>query len=154
MSLQSINQFSDNIRKITDKEYGAFEGFPQDAIEAAERWADVLVKFTQNISPPSINHEAARGVFISIYQNISSDPPNASIIIPQAYMAFAVSLGLGMVGYVATPPPVPISFLPIIPAGIAGATAEVQSDAMAAIIKAWFLTGTATPSGGSPIPWT
>jgi hypothetical protein len=154
MSLQSINQLSDNIRKITDSDFVGFEGFPESPQEAAERWANVLVEFTVNINPPSISHEAAKQAFIEVYQNISSEEQNASLVIPSSYHAFAVALGLGMSGYVAVPPPQPISFVSLVLPGISGATAEVQADTMAATIKTWFLGGTATPPGGSPIPWT
>ncbi len=145
------------IRKITDDTFELFEGFPSNANEMALRWSIAVHTYASSVVPVSLpaTSELGRIAFENIMKGILPNPPNGLILLPLAFTAYAVSLGLGMAPlFVGVPPPVPLVIAPIMPAGLVGAPASVQAASLGALIDVWFRTGTATPSaGGPPVIW-
>lgn len=144
------------IRKITDKDFSLFGGFPQNANETAYKWSVAVNNYAKSVIPASIGFELGRVAFENIMKGVVANPPNGAILFPLAFTAYAVQLGLGMAPlFIAVPPPIPLVLVPVFAAGLAGASAEVCADLMATTIHTWFKTGTATPAaGGSPILWS
>lgn len=71
-----------------------------------------------------------------------------------AFAAFAATVGSGMTGFVATPPPSPVGFATQFALPPPATHAEA-GEAIASLVDTWLKTGTATPSGGgSPSPWS
>jgi hypothetical protein len=67
---------------------------------------------------------------------------------------FAATVGGGMAGFVAVPPPAPVGFGDQFAQPHPATHAEAAS-AITTIVDAWMRTGTATPTaGGPPVNWS
>jgi len=142
------------IQKINDKVFAGFEGFPADAIEVADRWAEVVNVSGKDVVPSSTTAAAAREAFRVLM--LGATTPGAGLLIfPLAFTAYAVALAPGMAtAFTGTPPPIPIDFTSVYAIGNAGGSGEDCAIAMAAVIHAWFLTGTAVnTSVGGTVNW-
>lgn len=142
--------------KIMDKESPTHEGFPENTVEAASRWADAINAYAQSVVPPSANAEAARSAFETAMLAVSADAGNFYTVIKAAFTAYAAQLALGMAPtFTGVPPPVPIVLEPTAAIGLAGGTGSAVAAAMTAIIDAWFRTGTAVnASSGATTIWS
>ena len=146
---------SDLIREISDQTFTGFTGFPIDAPDTAAKWANILDLTASGVIPASLTTALAKSAFEIIFSSIDANLQNGLIIFPASFTAYAAALLPGMLpGFVGVPPASPIDVSPVIPIGLGGASAQVCADALANIIYLWFVTGTATPSGGgATIPW-
>lgn len=159
-----IATLAEEIRKFADKDFVGFVGFPATDVDAGIAWANAIDVYVGNgaaITPP-VTPLAATGAKEALALALAgiSAPGAAIAIFDVAFAAYALALIAGMLpGFVGTPPPLLLSVTPptiatVFLAGAAGATASVQATAMATLIHAWFVTGTATPSGGgASSPW-
>ncbi len=154
MELQTI---VNEIRKLSDPDYIDFEGFPE-GLDVSLRWSNAVHIYAKGVTPASLplNSELGRIAFENIFKGIVATPPNALLLLPQAFMAYATLLATGQApAFIGTPPLIPIIIAPVIPIGLGGGSAKQCAEVLGGIIHLWFSTGFATPSaGGSPIPWT
>ena len=123
-----------------------------DAAGCAQQWADAMGEYASAIVPVS---PAVAGAVATLAGSLAAafSSPAAAPGMESAFKAFAATVGAGMAGFVPTPPPSPVGF-----ASLFGqpppATGAAAASSMANLIDAWMRTGTATPPGGSPIPWS
>ncbi|TGK36275.1 hypothetical protein [Leptospira andrefontaineae] len=116
----------------------------QEAKDAAKNgWANALYECTKSIEPPSQSALAAKAAFLAAVGNNAMSIP----IFQAACNAFATTLGNGMTGHVATPPPTP--FLP--------SSSSQNYDSFLTQISQqlgdWFSTGLAAVPPSAPEPW-
>lgn len=144
------------LRKIMDKDYPAFVGFPPTSPAAAARWAQAVFLYAQPIIPPSTQALAAKSAMQSQLSSITHTPPNGDALFRAAFAQFALILAGGMApAFTATPPVVPIDLSSMYALGNSGANGTVCANQMATLVDLWFRTGIAVPSGGGPpIPWS
>lgn len=137
-------------RKISDKSYSLFEGFPETMPDVASRWAKAVYNYANPVIPASTSGVLAKDAFEIIMLGLAYG--SASITFQSAFTAFASALVVGMLPtFVATPPPVPIVLDPVFAAGFAGGSSEECANIFASIVNTWFKTGTAIPSGGGSL---
>lgn len=126
---------------------------PQSTGDAAQYWADSLNIYGLAVTPASTTQAAAVSAFIGLFNTMT--PATGLVIFPTCFAAYAATLGGGMAGWVAVPPPSPINFAPVQTAAVAGADQTQCLVLMVDILDAWFRTGTATPVAGGPaVPWS
>lgn len=147
--IPSLQDIEDRILRLTKDSHPNFQGWPVNVLQGLTNWGNLLVWLTENIVPASTTHEAARLAFISAGMNI---PVTGMAGLINAFTAYAATLGAGMAGYVATPPP-PIDFSAPLAIGLAGGSAEACAQAYAIVIREWIVTGTSSNISGS-IPWS
>lgn len=126
---------------------------PATSAQCAEAWADAIESYTLLVVPTSTTVSVAA---IALASDLLSafDSGDAPPTMELALAQFATTVGGGMAGFTATPPPGPVGFAaefaPPFPATHAAAAASVG-----ALIDTWMRTGTATPSGGgAPVNWS
>lgn len=150
------------LRKFMDPQYAGFQGWPTNDVDTAAAWANAIDVYTGSglsVFPVSTTGVIAKGILQTGLLGMSA--PGAAIpIFDIALLAYATSLGLGMLPtFVGAPPVLPLTVTPptlvtIIAAGLAGASSSEQAALMATWIDIWFKTGTAVPSaGGPPVLW-
>jgi hypothetical protein len=145
------NILKTEIKKITDKSFDQFEGFPETDPNVGIRWSLAINEYAKSILPVSITSEVAKEAFKTAMSG-SSIPGVGLVAFPAAFTAYATALATGMSpAFVAVPPPIPIVLAPIFVLGLSGEIAEVCASAMSDVIDEWFKTGTATPSGGGNV---
>ena len=156
MSILLAPDIVDLIREISDETFTEFIGFPIDQADSAAKWANIVDLTASGVIPQSLTASPAKDAFETAFSLIDADLQNGLIVFPASFAAYAGILAGGMApGFVGVPPGAPIDISPVIPLGLGGASAEVCALALANIIYLWFITGTATPSGGgSTIPWS
>lgn len=128
---------------------------PDTAAEAAQEWADAMEAFALAVIPPSTTVTTAAATLSTALAAAFGAPPSSAAM-EIAFAAFAVTVGGGMAGFTAVPPPLPVGFAsqftpPFPPSHIVAAT-EIGN-----IIDTWMRTGTATaipPPVVPPIPWS
>lgn len=123
------------------------------AAACAQQWTDAVGGYAAAVVPPSTTIAAAKSALAGGLAGAFAIPGGAIPGMESAFLSFATALGGGMAPFVAAPPPTPIGFA----AQFAGSplpTPGAAAGVMASLIDAWFRKGTATPPGGSPIPWT
>jgi hypothetical protein len=136
-----------------DPESPNFTSFPETTLEAAEKWSDGVNVYATNVVPVSSFGSIARQQFFSIMSTMNNF--NGITILPQAFAAYATQLALGMTGYTATPPPMPIDFSPVYSLGLAGGKNADCLSLLAEIVDIWFRTGIAIQiSSGVSQPWS
>lgn len=147
---------SDLIREISDEIFPQFIGFPVDQADSAAKWANIVDLTASGVIPASLTASPAKDAFETAFTAIDANLQNGLIVFPASFAAYAGILAAGMApGFVGVPPAASIDVSPVIPLGLGGASAQVCALALANIIYLWFITGTATPSGGgSAIPWS
>lgn len=115
---------------------------PATAAQCAQTWADAVQAYATGIVPPSATVAAAAATLASalVAPFGSSD---AAAGMEGAFSAFAVTVGGGMAGYTAIPPPAPVGFSTQF-AGAKPATHKEAGQQIGALIDGWMRTGTAT----------
>lgn len=126
---------------------------PATSALCAEAWADAIEAYALAIVPASTTVSLAAIALASDFLSAFTSG-NAAPVMELALAQFAITVGGGMAGFIATPPPGPVGFAaefaPPFPATHAAAAASVG-----ALIDTWVRTGTATPSGGgAPVNWS
>lgn len=126
---------------------------PDTHAECAQAWADAMDAYAVGIVPPSTTVAAAAATLSTALAG-AFQTDDAAPLMETAFLAFATTVGGGMAGFVAVPPPAPVDFAN----AFAEPYAETHSEAAAAlsaVIDAWMRTGTATPTAGGPaVPWS
>jgi len=141
------------IRKINDKDFAQFEGFPADYPETEKRWAKAVYTYAQDVVPASTLHADAKADFESTLGQ-AQGPADYKALLPAAFAAYAAKIASSMPGFTGTPPAAPVDFAPVAAIGFAGGSGSACSKAMAGIIDAWFRTGTATNNNtGATVNW-
>lgn len=132
--------------KILDSQSTNFVGFPQNTIEVANNWANVIDTYAKSVTPISTTFAIAKQLFFNTMLGIDANVGNGLVVLQNAFVAYASQLALGMTGagFVGTPPPTPIDFSTIVPIGLAGATGATIANLFSDITDTWFRTGTAT----------
>jgi len=153
MALNKITLLNE-LRKFGDPQYSGFTGWPSSLSDSADKWAEALGLYASTILPVSLGLTQAKSDFKTQFLLITSG--TAPVQLPVAFTAFALALGLGMQPlYTAVPPPIPISFTPVIAIGFVSSN-QVCLSLASDIIDVWFKTGTATLNSppGTTIPWS
>lgn len=154
-----------SLRSFMDKDYSGFAGFPVDELDAAARWANAVDAYTgggANIIPIAI--EVVPGMAKAALQaglSGMSVPLAGPLIFDVAFVAYATTLGVGMAPAFVAVPPIPgtlsVALLAqaalSLPPNPSKSPAE-QLPLIAGVFDLWFRTATATPPGGSPVPWS
>lgn len=131
--------------KIMDKDdSSSFEGFPKDAKEVGERWANALDAYASAVTPPSTTPSAAKVASERIFATASPILANAAIVLPQAFLAYATILAGGMSGYTGVPPAGVLDLSTVFAIGLGGGSGSDCAAEMANKVDIWFKTGTAT----------
>jgi hypothetical protein len=154
MSL-NLSTIITELKKIFDKEYTGFEGFPSSIEDASIRWATAIDTYAgTNIIPPSNSYNQAKNSFKNILLTLSLNT-NGENTIKNAFDNYASIIASGMTGYISIPPPVQIDFTQAFLIGKNGGSSNDVANSMGNIIHNWFKTGLATPIGGGPtINWS
>jgi len=130
-----------------------FANPPASSAGCAQGWADAVQSWCSSIVPASAGVAGAvatlQGALASAFAG--SDAASA---MESAFSAFAITVGLGMAGYVPTPPAGPVGFASQF-AGPKPATHAAAASAIASLIDAWMHTGVATlvAPPNTPVPW-
>lgn len=118
----------------------------------AQAWADAMGSYAAAVVPPSTTVVAAAAALSSALATAFASE-SAAAAVDAAFLAFATSVGGGMAGFVAAPPPAPPGFATGLQAS--QPSHEDAAEFWASLIDTWMKTGTATPiSGGSPVNWS
>ena len=133
----------------------SFFGAAPDTYEACGvAWANAIGTYAASITPPSTTVTAAQAALGS---DLGSAFGETSAIagMESALATFAASVGAGMAGYVATPPPAPVGFL-VAFSDPPPSTHDEAADELASLIDTWMRTGLATLATppGTVIPWS
>jgi hypothetical protein len=119
----------------------------------AQAWASAMQAYASGIIPASVTVTAAAATLQSSLVSAFGSQGGAAALMETAFAAFAVTVGGGMAGFVATPPPAPVGF-----ATLGSAQPDTHSGAAedwAQAIHSWMITGSATPTiGGPPVLWS
>jgi hypothetical protein len=129
---------------------------PASRADCAQAWADAMGDYASGIVPASTTVPAAASALALDLESAFASP-TAPADADLAFTTFATAVGLGMVGFVSTPPPAPVGFALAFaePPASWPETHSSAADSWASKVDAWMRTGTATPvSGGAPVPWS
>jgi hypothetical protein len=111
--------------------------------------------FAAAVTPPSTQVATASAALRGSLTTAFATIPGALPLIEAAFATFAATVALGMPSPVISagiPPPLPVGFVTLF--GLFPPTAEAGATAMAGLISAWMLKGTATPiPPGALVPW-
>jgi hypothetical protein len=129
-----------------------FDAPPATVAGCAQAWADALVDYAGAIIPASTTVATAgatlTGALVAAFSGTT-----APAAMETAFAAFAVTVGGGMAGYVATPPPSPVGFA--LQLATNASTKAAAAASWASLIDTWLRTGSATPlPSGPPILWS
>lgn len=151
MPLIKLNLLS-NIRSINDQEFIGFNQFPQNSIEAANRWSLAIGNYAAQVIPISSTFEPARMALESQLLLIPTAGESAFI---QGLISYANLLALGMAPtFSAIPPPIPPILNPAFTLGFGGGSSEAVANLLSDIIDGWFRTGTAINTiSGVTVNW-
>jgi hypothetical protein len=121
---------------------------PESQADAAEKWATAIVDYATPVIPASTTVAGGKSALQSSLETAFGSPAAAPGM-EAAFTSFGATIGGGMAGFVAVPPPGPVGFAAL----FAGTTDDTQeaADNMADAIDTWMKTGTATPVGGGPL---
>lgn len=140
MSLDK-NKLILEIRKINDASSNIHEGFPDNVIEASNRWSSAISIFCEDMSPPSSSLELAR---LSLESILLTVPLLGEVAFTNGLISFAAILSTGMLpNFTPTVPLMPPILTPAFSIGMSGGSAEEVAVEMSNIIFDWLTTGTA-----------
>lgn len=130
-----------------------FASPPPDAASCANAWGNAVSSWCAGIVPPSTTVSAAASTLTSALSSAFGTPDCAPAM-ESAFVAFAVTVGGGMVGYAPTPPPAPVGFAAQF-SGPKPATATDAASQIASRIDTWMRTGIGTliAPPNTPVPW-
>jgi hypothetical protein len=131
-----------------------FASPPPSHAACAQAWANAVVSYASAIVPASTT-VAAAGTALASSLATAFQADNAAPAMESAFAQFAASVGLGMAGFVPTPPPGPVDFAAQF-GGPKPATHGAAAQQIAGRIDAWMRSGIATLAAppGTVIPWT
>ena len=126
---------------------------PESAAGCAAEWADAIQSYAAGVVPSSTTVAAAATALQAALAGAFAARP-ADSALEAAFASFALTLGGGMTGFVATPPAGLVGFATLF-AGPNATSHAAGASAVATLIDTWMRTGTATPTGGGPAtPWS
>lgn len=140
-----------NPTALANRLAGNFASPGESFADCAQQWADAMVEYVATMAPPSTTALAAGQALKGALTSAFAVPGGALALTDQAFTTFATTLAAGMAPLVGAPPPSPVGFASL--AGTFSPTHSAAAGNIAAKIHAWFIEGTATPPGGSPILW-
>lgn len=117
-------------------------GEPEAIVEHAAAFRAYMETLT--MPPITIGHESGESAFIAVAQGQALPPPIGAAAITAAYVAYVTAMILDP-GAATLVPVIPVGPPPVVPG-----TLEVYC----AGIDVWAKSGTYTPPGATPIPWT
>lgn len=143
------------IRRITDPDYAQFDGWPESADAAADRWAAALDRYAAPLFPAVLPPArlSAQQLFRATYAaGLSQGNP---LTLSVALRAYTGVLAAGLLPpYLGQPPLGALDLSPAYQVGLRGGSAPVCAGWLAGLIHAWFLTGTAFNTlSHSPVTW-
>jgi hypothetical protein len=131
-----------------------FANPPGSRAECAQAWADAINGYAAAIVPASTTVAAAVATLASSLASAFA-APSAAAPFDAALAAFAVTVAGGMLpAFAGVPPPAPLNVNAQL--GIIQSTHAAAAAAWAAMIDAWFRTGTATlvAPPNTLVPWS
>jgi hypothetical protein len=140
-------EIKDKILELISPSHPNFQGWPINLMGGLENWGNLLVWLTEAIVPASATQNAAKLAFVSAGLSL---PVAGMPALVSAFTAFATTLGAGMTGYVATPPPA-IDFSAASAIGLNGGSVDDCAHAYAITIREWISTGTSSNISGTII---
>lgn len=130
--------------KFWDQESPSFEGFPENEVDAAVKWADAINQYASAVIPVSTTSELAKTSLLTLLSTISNVSQNGIAVLPSAFASYAAQLALGMQpAFTGTPPAIPINFSSLYALGLSGASNSECLDEFVSLVHAWFKTGIA-----------
>ena len=139
-----------NLSEIMDPDYPSFRGFPEDVTLAIQNFADAINGYAQFVVPLTTPVSQQLGVqaFVTTMTPITVPPtevsPTFMDLFPQALMAYATQLALGMApAFAGVPPLFPIELEPSWQIGLNVGTTQAVITSLVSIIDPWFRSGTA-----------
>lgn len=131
-----------------------FASPPGTRAQCAQAWADAINGYAASIVPASTTVAAAVATLSSSLASAFA-APSAAAPFDAAFAAFAVTVAGGMLpAFAGVPPPAPLNVAAQL--GIIQPTHAAAAAAWAAMIDAWFRTGTATlvAPPNTLVPWS
>jgi len=127
---------------------------------AITNFANAINGYASLVFPLSVGATPGVQAFISTMSPLNApptQPPSTTfmILFPQAMLAYATALGVGMApAFASTPPVSPLNLDSVWQIGLNNGTAQAVVSAMVPIIDTWFRTGIAINSvSGVTTPW-
>lgn len=118
----------------------------------AQEWADAMESYASAIVPASTTVTAAAATLSTSLASAFALADGRGAV-STAFSAFATTVGSGMTGFTATPPPGSLGVTAL--TASAKATHALAAADWSSAIDTWMKTGTATPSGGgSTVNWS
>lgn len=127
---------------------------PATGAECAQAWADAVNGYAAAIVPPSTTVAAGIPTLASALQTAFSSP-SAAAGFDAAFAAFATTVASGMLPtFTGVPPPAPLNIAAQLT--VPQETHAAAAAAFAALLDAWFRTGTATlvAPPNTLVPWS
>lgn len=142
------------VPSVLKAELLTFFGHAPDSYAACGvSWADAVGAYAASITPPSTTVAAATAA-LGLSLGDAFAKPLAMIDMEVSFAQFAVTLGGGMAGYVATPPPGLVGFATAFAAPVP-TTHDEAATRISQLIDTWMRTGLATLAvpPGTVVPW-
>ena len=140
--------FQSEMLKITDQSDPGFTVFPATAAEVAQRWAACTRSYFEGMAAPTLLPGAHALAEITMRAAMAVPTP-ASLV--AGFSAYAATLALNATpGLIVVPPAVPL----VLPALPSTDNPHPPALAIATTVDTWARTGTWTPGGPPPAPWS
>lgn len=118
----------------------------------AQEWADAMESYASAIVPASTTVASAAATLSTALAAAFANA-SAAAAFDTAFAAFATTVGSGMTGFTAVPPPLALGISATL--ATTNATHAAGASAFTTKIDTWMRTGTATPlPSGSPVNWS
>lgn len=140
-----LSKLKEELSKIMDSEDPNFVGFPSDSNQVADNWSNAIYEYSKTCIPLSTSATSAKAAMKSVMMGMGA-PMSGLTVFPAAFTAYAATFAPGMLGagFTGVPPSSPIDLAPVFSIPLNAGTNQMRVNAMAAIIHAWFKTGSAT----------
>jgi len=145
----------DRIRRFSDETHAEFVGFPETPVEVAQRWAEALSAYFDELTLPALIPGAtslAGAALQAAMPPLVAPVPGAGPAALQAgFAAFTAALVPGALPAMAVPPPAPFVAPPLPP--VTDATAAATT--LASAVDLWARTGLSGVPPAPPVtPWS
>jgi hypothetical protein len=127
---------------FADRQATVFEAFPETREQAAQLWATAARTWASQVTPASTTAAAAEAAFLVEMRTCTVYNDRQGFA--RAWHALATVLASGMTGWVAVAPPRPPELEVVYALGLSGGSNADCLHRLAAVLLAWFQTGTAT----------
>jgi hypothetical protein len=143
-----------NLASLQSSLASLFSAPPASAADCAGAWADAIQGYAASIVPPSTTVAAGIPTLESALAAAFASPSAASAF-DAAFAGFAVTVGAGMLPtFTGVPPPAPLNIAAQL--AVTQSTHAAAAAAFAALIDAWFRTGTGVlvVPPNTIVPWS